>query len=691
MTTPAPYPTPTARRLRIYSFDPALAARYDLVATSCVTIEIPWEDDLQPGPIDEYLEVVDVDPDSGVVYGPVDLNNPALLATDGLPPSESDPRFHQQMVYAVARKTIQQFERALGRKALWSTHRDESGTRYAENYVPRLRIYPHAMRQQNAFYSPQKKALLFGYFPEKINTGGIASGSMIFTCLSHDIIAHETTHALLDGVHPRFNEPVNQDVLAFHEAFADIVALFMHFTYPGVLRDQIARTRGDLLRDSLLGKLAQQFAQASGRGDALRSYLGGKDSFGQWRPTKPDPTRLGLSLEPHDRGAILVAAVFGAFMKVYTARTRDLFRIASEGTGVMREGDIHPDLVGRLADEAQRCADRTLQMAIRAIDYCPPVGITFGDYLRAIVTSDFDMNIRDTDSWRIAFIESFREWGIFPVGICSMAEDSLLWPRRVEVVAEQVTKMTSTPQMQMSVRDDFEKANLRSRNAVKKLFQGGVRKIDEDYQKKAARYSPNPSEEAFQNSIIPLGLMLDRRTTWQQAERQAALFHGWLLDESNDFLADQLGIVVTEADVPNTVKTRRGRPIVEVHSVRTVMRRNALDWAEKHLVAVITQRRGGYFDKKKQLEMDATPDAWKDPNVDFKYRAGCTLLIDSERMEINRIMRTPGTVIDDYELDRMRDYLLKGLEPLNAFDGVSPRFNATAEPFAFLHAHSFGA
>jgi Tol biopolymer transport system component len=28
----------------------------------------------------------------------------------------------------------------------------------------------------------------------------------------------------LDGVHPRFNEPVNGDVFAFHEAFADIVA-----------------------------------------------------------------------------------------------------------------------------------------------------------------------------------------------------------------------------------------------------------------------------------------------------------------------------------------------------------------------------------------------------------------------------------------------------------------------------------
>ena len=85
-------------------------------------------------------------------------------------------------------------------------------------------------------------------------------GTIVFTRLSHDIVAHETTHALLDGVHPRFNEPVNPDVLAFHEAFADIVALFQHFSYPGVLRNQIARTRGDLAGENLLGQFRRRWA-----------------------------------------------------------------------------------------------------------------------------------------------------------------------------------------------------------------------------------------------------------------------------------------------------------------------------------------------------------------------------------------------------------------------------------------------
>ena len=43
-----------------------------------------------------------------------------LLAQDGMPLSEADPRFHQQMVYAVGMATIAVFEKALGRTVLWS-------------------------------------------------------------------------------------------------------------------------------------------------------------------------------------------------------------------------------------------------------------------------------------------------------------------------------------------------------------------------------------------------------------------------------------------------------------------------------------------------------------------------------------------------------------------------------------------
>jgi len=77
------------------------------------------------------------------------------------------------------------------------------------------------MVQANAFYSPEAKGILFGYFAaNKTNQGRNLPGQCVFTCLSHDIIAHEVTHAVIDGIRAYFTEPTNPDVLAFHEAFA---------------------------------------------------------------------------------------------------------------------------------------------------------------------------------------------------------------------------------------------------------------------------------------------------------------------------------------------------------------------------------------------------------------------------------------------------------------------------------------
>ncbi|NUZ08851.1 hypothetical protein [Piscinibacter koreensis] len=245
MTTDTLVIEPSQRKLRIFALNPSLAAQFGMESIAELTIRVPWEADLRAGPVGEYVEVVDVDPASGALYKPVDLNDPRVLAQDGLAPSETNPQFHQQMAYAVAMSSIVHFEQALGRRALWAPHRESNndGSFRSERFVRRLRIYPHALRDQNAYYSPQKKALLFGYFPTGLTDENNTKDTLVFTSLSHDIIAHETTHALLDGVHPRFNLPVNRDVLAFHEAFADIVALFQRFSYPGVLRHQIAKTR----------------------------------------------------------------------------------------------------------------------------------------------------------------------------------------------------------------------------------------------------------------------------------------------------------------------------------------------------------------------------------------------------------------------------------------------------------------
>lgn len=398
------YPAPTRRPLNVYAVDPQAGDQ----PGNKVAIDVPFER-LGPGPAGSVLEVIDYDHGTGTYYQPVELDRLETLIQGGLPHAEGDPRFHQQMVYAVAMRVLENFGNALGRPIRF--------LRQGIGYQP-LRLIPHAFEQANAYFDHELHAVLFGYFTaSETNPGRNLPGQTIFTCLSHDIIAHEMTHAILHRQRGYFIYPTNVDALAFHEGFADIVAIFQRLTFREVVQEHIASFRGDLNAGSL-ADLAQQFGAALGRNAALRSAVG---------EVPPDPTRLSRTHEPHARGAILLAAVFDAFVKVYRKRTADLLRIATGGSGVLPDGNLHPDLVQRLTTEAIKAAQSMLNMCIRAIDYLPPVDITYGDFLRAIVTADAELVHEDRLGQRDIVIEAFRARGIYPQSVVSLAPKSIVW------------------------------------------------------------------------------------------------------------------------------------------------------------------------------------------------------------------------------------------------------------------------
>jgi subtilisin family serine protease len=532
---------PATRKLRVFAYDPTLQTDPFMFGVNEATVSVRWEPNLGEGPTGEYLEVVDIDPASGFCYAPVDLNHPHLLATNGYAPSEANPQFHQQMVYAVAMRTIMRFERALGRKALWAPRmiRNADGDVVQRTYVQRLRIYPHAMREQNAFYSSTRMGLLFGYFAAQDDDDGTSlPGSQVFCAVSHDIIAHETTHALLDGLHPRYQEATNPDVLAFHEGFADIVALFQHFTIPEALLQQIKRTRGDVSQESLLGQLAVQFGEAAGMHGALRSAIGQKNDKGEWQisvPKRTDYEEKQSAGEPHALGSILVSAVFAAFATIYRARSVDLVRLATNGTGVLPAGEISHDLAARLAQEAAKVADQVLNICIRALDYCPPVDITFGEYLRALVTSDRDVVLEDDRGYRVAFIAAFRDRGIFPQDVSHLAEDSLAWVK---------------PPLDPQSTADFEKL---------------IETLDLDWNLNSERLAAYNSSEK------------NRYTVWK-----------WLVDKRRTALLAALGFEPAAENVTLGPLTGEMRPI-EVHSVRPTRHAGPDGTTHGWLVIEITQ------------------------------------------------------------------------------------------------------
>jgi len=685
---------PPFRKLRGYAFDPSLSLKMDTAGINNIVYRIPWEE-LKAGPSGEYVEVIDFDPTVKKFYAPVDLNSDYALVQDGLDPSEGDPRFHQQMVYAVSMLTIKNFEKALGRKILWACQR-VLDKRY-ELYVPKLRIYPHALREANAYYSPVKKALLFGYFSAApVDETFNMPDSLVFTCLSHDIIAHETTHAILDGIHNNFNEATNLDMLAFHEAFADIVALFQHFTFPKVLEHQIAKTRGDLSTQNLLGQLAQQFGTAIGTYGSLRDAIGKVDEeTGEWKPAKPSPDDYRSVKEPHSRGSILVAAVFEAFISIYKSRIADLMRIASNGTGILQQGELHPDLVKRFAAEAAKASGHVLNMCIRALDYCPPVDLNFGDYLRAIITADLDLVADDVREYRLAFIDAFRRRGIYPEGIKTLSVDSL----RFRLLNIGYITDANGKEMQN------EPGNYPVGNDTRQLL-GIINGFLRDYGD-AIKYV-NDREKIFDVTRDYIGGAYDKNKPIIVGlhKRIKSKFLN-----SPDF-GKLTGLVFTQGSEKLGIRqsVRYSGPAFQIINLRLVSRVGPEGNQINEVIFSILQKSGVIFKDGEFKEHyvpapsfdinDPKKPVPQTPEGGFEFKGGCTMIFDLDTQRLKYAISKP--IVDLDSLEETGKLQINGKRVKTQYevqhdpgDSGANEFalyfgdgaNKIAEPFAFLHHH----
>lgn len=439
---------PTYRRLRIYTSDP-VASRLE---SRTATAEVPYEPlSLQeadgsgrpPCLCSSLFEVCMTDADGRVLQLPR-LDDAHQLLQDGYAPSEANPRFYAQMVYAVSSKVHAAFRRALGREPGWSfSDRQGSG---------RLRIFPLGTTDENAWYDAAAGELRFGYY-DRPDSG------WVLTALSHDLIAHELTHALLDSQRPHFMEPTSNDVPGFHEGFADLVALFQHFEYPQALRNALASSRGvlfkrktDEIASSWLCSIARQFGQSDGL-DALRRADRTHEEHVY------DPT-----LEEHDMGEVLLSAVFDAFDTVFKRRTARLRRLATGGSGLLAPGELPGDLLDALAEEAAALARQFTAVVVRAIDYCPPADIKLGEFLRAMITADHELRPDDPWAVREALIDAFRRRKILPSHVLSLSEDSLIWgpPRSELPVLRQLsfaeTRFGSAPGRPVPPRERWRQA-----------------------------------------------------------------------------------------------------------------------------------------------------------------------------------------------------------------------------------------
>ena len=199
-------------------------------------------------------------------------------------------------------RTIGNFEKALGRRGAVgaAVTPGSDGKPHGAFRPPPAHLPARAARGQRLLQSGNASALLFGYFrlPRRARRQSAGRPGLHLPLARHRR-ARDDPRAAGRAAPPVSSEPTNPDVLAFHEAFADIVALFQHFTMPEVLRAAIRRSKGHAGLSNELAGLAVQFGQAIGQHGALRgSAIEGPADAERLSIRRTRPTRGARSWSP---------------------------------------------------------------------------------------------------------------------------------------------------------------------------------------------------------------------------------------------------------------------------------------------------------------------------------------------------------------------------------------------------------
>ncbi len=467
---------PVTRPLQIYSTDPADSKLIGSIAT----VKVPYEP-LNPGPVGRLFEVVGTQGTDGLPYLPVDLEDPTVLVRGGIAPSPTNYHFIMQMTYAVAMSTYEAFRVALGRNLHW-------GFDSPFSEPARLKIYPFFEKHRNAFYDRDDASVKFGWYLSdgevefKNLNGDIKKRNLrkgkVFTALSHDIVVHEVSHALLDGLRPNFLRPFHSDTLALHEGFADLVAVFQHFGHRDLVKAAILESGENLTTSRLLTDIARQFGQTQEYPSlALRTAVDAMKCDASGCRVEGEPILYDTGYPIHKLGSVLVSSVFQAFATVFQRKTRNYINIATRGTGVLPKGNLESTLADLLAKKASELAGQFLSICIRAIDYCPPVAVTFGDYLRAMITADQDLVPDDPYGYRESLINAFIDRDIPIDGVDTLSESSLLWETKYEQVDKSLLNAILREQeMGSMIQDTEEKYRKRASRVGDYLVASGAYK-----------------------------------------------------------------------------------------------------------------------------------------------------------------------------------------------------------------------
>jgi hypothetical protein len=373
-----------------------------LLASPIGTVIVRGEGPFRDGPATDRLAVVDTDAETGAVRSPARLaprqarrrsyDIGVTLDADSPVEAFESEAFIQVSAFATVMRTIMLFEGpdGVGRRIPWQCG-------------PLLTIVPRAGSLANAFYDRGAASLRFFSFPSD-------DGYTVHAALSHDVVSHETAHALLDGIAPDLYVAISPQSLAIHEAVADLTAIALTLLNEQVVFSLFAISGGQVDGAEALSRMGEEFG-ANSRHRLGASYLRSASNERTLDPADRSRDRVGEPnlvdrTEPHALSEVLAGAVYRVFRQRFD-ELRVQFAV-----------DWEPGASERFALPEERAvsvaAKRVVRMLLRALDHLPPGELSLADVGRAIVAADAAASGRAVDRQRL--VSEFVRRGIVSSG-----------------------------------------------------------------------------------------------------------------------------------------------------------------------------------------------------------------------------------------------------------------------------------
>lgn len=384
----APVPDTNVVKLKYMDTEPGRAEK------GAKTLLQGWEytltEPLLDGPVSRRVAVVDLDPDTGAVTPgakfilPKGRTQGSYRIKSELDFDAND--FKQVSVFTAVMKMMSIFEApdVLGRRLRWAFAGEQ------------LLVVPRAGKMPNAFYHRDSRSLQFFFVddPKK-------RGKLVYTCLSPDIVAHETTHAILDGIAPDLYNATSPQSLAMHEAIADLGAVMLAVRTNRLLLRVMKETGGDISKGKAFNEIAQQFGEAF-YGEDGRPLRDLANNFSM-SPVENRERNLAIDLnEPHDLSMVLTGALYALLLEEYATIRQEDFEEKLAKEEANSKGPLTKEQEDKIRFSVSglalfKASEKFKRIAFRALDYLPPGEISFADYGRAMVAADSFSNPNDPE------------------------------------------------------------------------------------------------------------------------------------------------------------------------------------------------------------------------------------------------------------------------------------------------------